>query len=101
MVAIIESIGATTIRISAALWTTLGSALYILRKMFDRKMYNSAMRTVLINQIYYTSVQILPLFIGTSVLVGSLLIGIVFQILKDLGLAEFTGRILMGLGFAQ
>jgi phospholipid/cholesterol/gamma-HCH transport system permease protein len=52
---------------------------------------------VLINQIYFTSVQILPFFIGISIILGSLLIGIVFHIIKTFGLAEYLGRILMGL----
>ncbi len=55
------------------------------------------MREVLVNQIYFTSVQILPVFITVSVFFGSLLIGIVFTMLKDLGLTEFIGHVLMGL----
>jgi phospholipid/cholesterol/gamma-HCH transport system permease protein len=42
-------------------------------------------------------VQILPLFTVLSIILGSLLIGIVLQIIKNLGLAEYLGRILMGL----
>jgi phospholipid/cholesterol/gamma-HCH transport system permease protein len=50
-----------------------------------------------VNQIYFTSVQILPVFIIVSVFFGSLLIGIVFTMLRDLGLTEFIGHVLMGL----
>jgi phospholipid/cholesterol/gamma-HCH transport system permease protein len=96
MIAVIEHIGRRTLGISSTLRDTLSFSFRIIRKMFDKKMYNSAMKTLLINQIYFTSVQILPLFLAASILVGSFLIGIVFQILKDLGLAEYTGRILMG-----
>jgi phospholipid/cholesterol/gamma-HCH transport system permease protein len=96
MAAVIEHIGRRTLKISSTLRNTLSFSFHIVRKMFDYQMYNSAMKTVLVNQVYFTSVQILPLFLGASILVGSLLIGIVFQILKDLGLAEYTGRILMG-----
>ena len=65
--------------------------------MFNKNSYNSATRQVLIHQIYFTSVQILPLFIGISIIFGTLLMGIVFQIIKNLGLAEHLGRILMNL----
>jgi phospholipid/cholesterol/gamma-HCH transport system permease protein len=69
----------------------------VLLRMFRRKTYGSAMRSVLVNQIYFTSVQILPIFLAVSILFGSLLIGIVFQLLKELGLTEFFGNVLMGL----
>jgi phospholipid/cholesterol/gamma-HCH transport system permease protein len=71
--------------------------IHVLSRMFRRKTYNSAMREVLINQIYFTSVQILPLFLLVSILFGSLLIGIVFTLLKDFGLTELIGHVLMGL----
>mgnify|MGYP002129161010 FL=1 len=55
------------------------------------------MREVLLNQLYFTSVQILPLFLIVSILFGSLFIGVVFTLLKELGLTQFIGHILMGL----
>lgn len=69
----------------------------VLLRIFRLKTYSSATRSVLFNQIYFTSVQILPVFIAVSILFGSLLIGIVFQALKGLGLTELFGNILMGL----
>ena len=66
-------------------------------RIFQRKTYSSAMREVLVNQIYFTSVQILPSFLLVSIIFGSLLIGIVFTLLKDLGLTEFIGPVVMGL----
>jgi phospholipid/cholesterol/gamma-HCH transport system permease protein len=68
----------------------------VLYRIFKPGTYNSATRAVLINQIYFTSVQILPAFLAVSVLFGSVLIGIVFQILKNLGLTQFFGNVLMG-----
>jgi len=69
----------------------------VLLRMFRRKTYNSATRSVLVNQIYFTSVQILPVFIAVSIILGSFLIGIVFQLLKGLGLTDLFGNVLMGL----
>jgi phospholipid/cholesterol/gamma-HCH transport system permease protein len=42
-------------------------------------------------------VQTLPLFLVGSILFGSLLIGVVFKIIMDLGLANYLGKILVGL----
>ncbi len=97
MIDIIERIGKTSINATRSFRDTLSFAFTIILKMFSKNSYSSATRMVLINQIYFTSVQILPLFIGISIILGSLLIGIVFQIIKTLGLAEYLGRILMGL----
>lgn len=69
----------------------------VLYRIFKPDTYNSATRMVLVNQIYFTSVQLLPTFITVSIIFGSLLIGIVFQLLKNLGLTDFFGNVLIGL----
>jgi phospholipid/cholesterol/gamma-HCH transport system permease protein len=51
---------------------------------------------VLANQIYFTAIQILPLFLTVSVIIGFLVIGMFLHTLKELGLAEYLGRIIMG-----
>lgn len=68
----------------------------VISRLFCRNTYNSATRMVLINQIYFTAIQILPLFLFISVIFGSLLVGIVFQAIKSFGLVEYLGKILMG-----
>jgi phospholipid/cholesterol/gamma-HCH transport system permease protein len=97
MVAAIENIGQVGIDMARALNDTLFFAGRVVMRIFDRKTYNSATRVVLLNQIYFTAVQTLPLFLIGSVVFGSLLIGVVFQIIMDLGLASYLGNILMGL----
>ena len=93
----IEKIGHLKTNLSNSFTDIFFFAGMVLLHMFRRKTYSSAMRTVLVNQIYFTSVQILPIFIAVSIIFGSLLIGIVFQMLKGLGLTEFFGNVLMGL----
>ncbi|OGP86931.1 MAG: hypothetical protein A2031_07450 [Deltaproteobacteria bacterium RBG_19FT_COMBO_43_11] len=93
----LETIGRLTLqetRSFAEIFSLAGKVLY---RVFQPDTYNSATRTVLINQIYFTSVQILPAFITVSIIFGSLLIGIVFQLLKNLGLTAFFGNVLIGL----
>ncbi|MDI6776097.1 MAG: ABC transporter permease [Syntrophales bacterium] len=96
MIAAIERLGDASLNTTRSLRDTISFAMRVILRMFDRKTYNSAMKMVLIDQIYFTSVQILPLFITASVIFGSLLTGIVFKVIKDLGLVEYLGRILMG-----
>jgi phospholipid/cholesterol/gamma-HCH transport system permease protein len=96
MIAAIERLGNASLSTARSLHDTISFAIKIILRMFDRKTYNSAMKMVLIDQIYFTSVQILPLFITASVILGSLLTGIVFKVIRDLGLGGYLGQILMG-----
>jgi len=82
----LEKIGHFETNLSKSFTDIFFFAGIVLLRMFRRKIYSSAMRSVLVNQIYFTSVQILPVFIAVSIIFGSLLIGIVFQLLKGLGL---------------
>ena len=92
----IENIGRSTIRIIISFNHTIVSAIRIAFKMFDVKTYNSATLSILTAQIYYTSVEILPLFICVSVILGTLIMGILFDTIKTLGLDQYLGTILMG-----
>src|SRR5450759_1455260 len=93
----LEKIGHFETNLSKSFTDIFFFAGIVLLRMFRRKTYSSAMRSVLVNQIYFTSVQILPVFITVSIIFGYLLIGIVFQLLKGLGLTVFFGNVLMGL----
>jgi phospholipid/cholesterol/gamma-HCH transport system permease protein len=97
MASVVENIGQVGIDMGRTLHDTLSFACRVIMKMFDAKTYNSATRAVLLNQIYFTAVQTLPLFLVGSILFGSLLIGVVFKIIMDLGLVNYLGKILVGL----
>jgi phospholipid/cholesterol/gamma-HCH transport system permease protein len=96
MLSAAEYVGKAAISTSKAWLDYFSLAGKILRKIFQRKSYSSTSVMVLINQIYFTAIQILPLFLTVSIIIGFLLIGIFVQILKELGLAEYLGRIIMG-----
>jgi phospholipid/cholesterol/gamma-HCH transport system permease protein len=96
MLSAVEYLGKATLNTSKSLGDTFSLAFNILSKIFDKKTYNSSFITVLINQIYFTAIQILPLFLTVSIIIGFLLISIFLYILTDLGLAEYLGRIIMG-----
>lgn len=97
MTTFFQNLGHSAILLLRAFADTIAFAGKVFARMFQRKTYSSAMRNVLVNQIYFTSVQILPVFLLVSIVFGSLLIGIVFTLLKNLGLTEFIGPVLMGL----
>jgi phospholipid/cholesterol/gamma-HCH transport system permease protein len=98
---LLDKIGRLIIKTAKSLIDTLFFAGKVLFRMFRRRTYNNATRHVLIDQIYFTSVQILPIFLLVSMVLGSLLIGIVFGILKKMGLTDFFGNVLMGLIVTQ
>ena len=95
--AILEDIGRREITTSMSFLDTISFAFKVAGRMFQPRIYNSAMRMVLVNQIYFTSVQIVPVFLAASIILGSLLIGIVFEFLKMLNLTAYLGNVLMGL----
>ena len=95
--AFLENIGRLATKFIKSFADIIYFAGKILFRIFQRSTYTSAMRTVLVDQIYFTSVQILPVFLMISLIFGSLLIGIVFYQLKGLGLTQFFGNVLMGL----
>ncbi|MDQ1277393.1 MAG: phospholipid/cholesterol/gamma-HCH transport system permease protein [Thermodesulfobacteriota bacterium] len=96
MTAIIEQIGRSGLHVVHASRATLTFAFHILARMFDLRAYNSAVRMVLINQIYFTSIQILPLFLSVAVISGAIVIGMIGQYLTNLGLFGYFGQLLMG-----
>lgn len=96
MIVAIESIGRFTLNTSSSLGGTLTFAAQVILRMFEKRSYNSASRMVFINQIYFTAVQILPLFLFVAVIFGSLVNGMAFQVIKNLGLTEYLGHLLMG-----
>ncbi len=57
--------------------------------------YNPAMITVLIKQIYFTAVGILPLFVTMSVIFGSIIIGVVISLSTQYGLQDRIGSIIV------
>lgn len=97
MFSVFENLGHRVIDVFMTTAETMIFSARVFLRIFQRQTYSSATREVLLNQIYFTSVQILPVFLLVSVIFGSLLIGIVFTALKELGLTEFIGHVLMGL----
>jgi phospholipid/cholesterol/gamma-HCH transport system permease protein len=96
MTAFVQKIGSSAMAMTTSLQDILLFSWQVFLRLFSLKTYNSAVRMVLINQIYFTSVQILPLFFVVSVCFGVIFIGFTGQYLRDLGLFDYFGHLLMG-----
>ena len=96
MTAFVEKIGSSAMTMTGSLRDTLVFSSQVFFRLFSSKTYNSAVRMVLVNQIYFTSVQILPLFFIVSACFGVIFIGVAGQYLRDLGLFDYFGHLLMG-----
>ena len=96
MIKTIGSIGKTELQTASSLFDTLTFAVRVFLNFFDHRTYNSASRMVFIQQLYVTSVQILPLFLFVAVIFGFLFNVMAFQMVKDSALADSLRRLLMG-----
>jgi phospholipid/cholesterol/gamma-HCH transport system permease protein len=96
MIAAIGNIGRSALNTFLSLRDTVTFTVQIIFRLFDPQSYNSASRMVFINQFYFTAVQILPLFLIVAAIFGSMINGMAFQVIKNLGLSDYLGRLLMG-----
>ncbi|MBN2254868.1 MAG: ABC transporter permease [Deltaproteobacteria bacterium] len=101
MTGIVESIGGGAISAMSSFRSTIFAAAVTIFKAFNKEICNSASFSVLISQIYFTAVEILPMFIAISVLLGTLVMGILFQTIKEIGLDQHLGRILVGFAVTE
>ncbi len=96
MIAAIGTLGRSALNTYGSFRDTLTFTVQIIFRLFDLRTYNSASRVVFINQFYFTAVQILPLFLMVAAIFGSMVNGMAFQVIKNLGLSDYLGRLLMG-----
>jgi phospholipid/cholesterol/gamma-HCH transport system permease protein len=96
MKTLIEKIGLASIGMVESLKQTIIFALRVIFRIFDKNSYNSAVKMVLIDQIYFTSVQILPLFLIVAVIFGSILVFMLMLVVKELGMVQYIGRFMIG-----
>lgn len=95
LIKILENIGAKVISFSSSLYDILKFIFLCLLHMLNTKSYNPAMRMVLVKQIYFTAVEIIPLFIVMAILFGSVIIGVVIYLATEYSLQEHIGSIIV------
>ena len=90
LVASIESLGAKVTG-----WFTIGYDIFAflaksLLLLLDRSTWNRATFDVVVKQVYFTAVQILPVFLGYALVISWLIITIILTTARDFGLTEFA-----------
>ncbi len=63
--------------------------------MLNPHSYNPAMRVILTKQIYFTAIQIIPLFIMMAIFFGSIIIGVVILLAAEYKLQSEIGSIII------
>ena len=61
-----------------------------LRFLVDPTTWNRATYDVVLKQVYFTAVQILPVFLGYALVISWLMINIILNTARDFGLTEFA-----------
>ena len=96
-----EYIGAKTLDFFTNISAMLHFAKLCTIHIFLPKSYHPAMQSVLLKQIYFTVVQILPGFIIIGLLFGSASVGYVISLALHYGLRDQVGSILVGFIFYE
>ena len=78
-------------------WFTVGYAIFaFLAKaillLLDRTTWNRATYDVVVKQVYFTAVQILPVFLGYVLVISWLIITIILTTARDFGLTAFASE---------
>ncbi len=91
----IQNIGEKSINGALSIFEALHFTALCLIHMFLPRSYNPAMRMVLIKQIYFTTIEIIPLFTMIAVMFGSVFIGVVIYLATSYGLQDKIGSIIV------
>lgn len=95
LVNFIESIGVKTLKSSSSWYEVFKFTFICIAHMFNPRSYNPAMKMVLMKQIYFTAVGVIPLFITLAILFGSVIIGVVIVLASEYSLQDQIGSIII------
>lgn len=86
-----QSLGEVTLRFLNIFYEALYFAYQCLYKLFNKKSYNSATQDILIKQIYFTAVQVLPLLFLLGIVFGTIIVALIVHFAMDYGLKDHIG----------
>ena len=95
LVSFIEGVGSKTIGTFSSFYEALKFTSICVIHMLNPRSYNPAMRVILTKQIYFTAIQIIPLFIMLAVFFGSIIIGVVISLATEYKLQDEIGSIII------
>lgn len=93
----LEKIGNSTLNFLNIYYEALYFTYECILKIFNKKSYNSATKDILIKQIYFTSVQLLPLLIFVGVVFGVIIIATIVTLALDYGLKDHIGSLIVNI----
>ena len=96
IVKLVETIGDKSMKTANSLYEVLHFSIVCFVHMLNPQSYNPAMRMVLVKQVYFTAVGVIPLFITMAVLFGSVIIGVVIFLATEYSLQDKIGSIIIG-----
>ena len=95
LIKFVEGIGEKTINALSSFYEALKFTFICFFHMLNPRSYNPAMRMILTKQIYFTAIQIIPLFIVMAVFFGSIIIGVVILLAAEYKLQGEIGSIII------
>ncbi len=90
-----QKIGDATLSFFSSIKEALGFVVLCIIHVFLPQSYNPAMIMVLIKQIYFTAVGILPIFFFMSIVFGTIFIGVVISLATQYNLQDKIGSIII------
>jgi len=91
----VEGIGSKTLSIFNSFYEAFYFTFICFIHLINPKSYSPAMLMVLVKQIYFTAVTIIPLFTMMAIIFGSIIIGVVISLASVYGLQDSIGSILI------
>ncbi len=88
---LVQGLGEVTLRFLNIFYEALYFAYQCLYRLFQKRSYNSATQDILIKQIYFTAVEVLPLLFLIGTVFGSIIISLIVYFSMDYGLKDHIG----------
>jgi len=95
LVGFFENLGEKSINSLTSTLEVIKFTLICLLHIFRPSSYNPAMKMVLMKQIYFTAIGIIPLFLLLAFMFGSVIIGVVIYLATEYSLQEEIGSIII------
>ena len=92
---LVENLGRSALNFLNIFYEALYFAYQCLYKLLHKSSYNSATKDILIKQIYFTAVQVLPLLILIGIVSGVVIVALIVHFALDYGLKDHIGNLII------
>ncbi len=93
----VENIGFATLRFLNIFYESFYFTYQCLIKLFKKNSYNSATKDILVKQIYFTSVETLPLLLLIGTIFGSIITALIVNLAFEYGLKDHIGTLIINI----